>query len=256
EIHGRRRPHMCRDGTYWARRGTHKRRMTEAEVAEAYRDRFVREHQALEPLVGTTGDPDDLPPAVANRIHRGLRPNELALWREETGESGAPGWMSVLVYPDPLQRKLLDPIKDQHRFANNIDIPDRWDPDHTPLQYFNLEPTQDGLYSQLPPRDDLPPAYLVSMFRDGVMEYGTTLEPGLRAEDPAQNRVIFGATHPQMAHDYLQAFAVALGELSYEGTIGAQVTFENTRGVNLGLRQMDVAPLIHPIEDERVRGDV
>ena len=36
----------------------------------------------------------------------------------------------------------------------------------------------------------------------------------------------------------------------------ARVSFENTRGVHLGLGPRDVAPFIHPIEDERVSGDL
>jgi hypothetical protein len=41
------------------------------------------------------------------------------------------------------------------------------------------------------------------MYRDGVMEYGTTLEAALRRENPAENPIIFTASHPQQAHDYL-----------------------------------------------------
>jgi hypothetical protein len=255
EMHGRRRPHRANDGRYYGRRGTSVRRMSEAEVEEAYYDRFVRQHRAMEPLLRVT-DADELPPEVVERAHLGLKPDELALWREETGETQPPGWMSVVVFPDPLRPRLLDPVKDQHRFKGRIEIPTPWDPDQWPLEHFRLQPTQHGLYSQLPPRDDAAPSYLVGMHRSGVMEYGTTLEPGLRFEDPEQNRIIFTASHPQMAHDYLQAFAVALGELGHDGQVAARVSFENTRGVNLGLGPRDVAPFIHAIEDERVRGDL
>ena len=54
EIHGNRRPHMTQDGTYWIRAGTSKRSMTEAEVAEAYKEKLLREHRALDPVVGST----------------------------------------------------------------------------------------------------------------------------------------------------------------------------------------------------------
>jgi hypothetical protein len=136
----------------------------------------------------------------------------------------------------------------------SIPIPNRWDPDHVPLQYFHLQPTVAGLRSQLPPRDDAAPAFLTAMYRDGVMEYGTTLEPGLRHENPAENRVIFTASHPQQAHDYLQAFGVALGELGYDGPVAAQVSFDHTRGVNLGIGYQYVAPFRHPIEESSISG--
>jgi hypothetical protein len=86
------------------------------------------------------------------------------------------------------------------------------------------------------------------------MEYGTTLEPGLRHEDPAQNRVIFSASHTFAIHDYLQAFGVALGELGYDGPVVAQASFDHTRGVNLGVGRERGLFNLHPIEVERVRG--
>jgi hypothetical protein len=132
--------------------------------------------------------------------------------------------------------------------------PSRWDTDHFPLQYFHLQPTLEGLRAQLPPRDDFAPAYLVAFYRDGVMEYGTTLEPGLRHDDPAQNRVIFSASHTFAIHDYLQAFGVALGELGYDGPVAAQVSFDHTRAVNLGVSRERGLFNLHPIRDERIRG--
>jgi hypothetical protein len=93
------------------------------------------------------------------------------------------------------------------------------------------------------------------MYRDGVMEYGTTLEPGLRDEDPERNRIIFSGSHPQQAHDYVLAFAVALGELGYEGPVGPQVSFENTRGVRLGVG-WEYARRLHPIREVHIRGEV
>jgi hypothetical protein len=257
DISGPGRPYMGNDGRYHGRRGTSSRRMSEAEVADAYRQRFIREQRAMGPLFGGEPEPtqDDLPPDVAERIHRGLTPAELALWRDDTGEADPPGWMSVVVYPEPRRPRLLDPIRDRDRL-NRVAIPERWDPDHAPLQYFHLGASNAGLRSQLPPRDDAAPAFLVAMYRDGVMEYGTILEPALRHEDPAENRIIFSASHPQQAHDYLQTFGVALGELGYEGPVAAQVSFDHTRRVRLGIAREYVTPFVHPIEDPYIRGDL
>jgi hypothetical protein len=254
DIAGRRRPHRSNDGRYYGRRGTASRRMSEAEVAEAYRERFIRDQRSLEPLAAGGGERNgELPADVAERVHRGLTAAELSLWREDTGEVEPPGWMSVVVYPEPRQSDLLNPIRDRDRFER-IEIPDRWDPEHVPMQYFRLQPMVAGLRSQLPPREDAAPSYLVVMHRDGVMEYGTTLEPALRHGDPAENRIIFTASHPQQAHDYLQAFAVALRELNYEGAVAAQISFDHTRGVNLGIGHPYVAPSRHPIDEPNVRG--
>jgi hypothetical protein len=252
DVFGRRRPRQSHDGRYYMRRGTQKRRMQEAEVAEAYRDRLLREATATQPLLGEPAQ-NDLPADVAERVHRGLKPDELALWREETGETEPPGWMSVVVMPLP-PRNVLDPVHDARRFQDTIDIPDRWDSDIAPLQYFELRPRANGLFGQLPARDDMAPGYLVAMFRDGVMEYGTTLEPALRRENPAENRIIFSASHTWQAHDYLQAFAVALGDLGYDGPVGAQVSFDHTRDVMLGVKPgRDVA--LHAIADDSIRGE-
>jgi hypothetical protein len=256
DISGPRRPHMANDGRFYGRRGTSSRRMTEAEIAEAYRERFIREQQAMEPLFGA-GDEraDQLPADVESAIHRGLWPAELAFWREDTGEVEPPGWMSVVVYPEPRRPRLLNPIRDRDRL-NTVEIPERWDSDHAPLQYFNLQPTVAGLRSQLPPRADAAPAYLIVMHTNGVMEYGTTLEPGLRHENPAENRIIFSASHPQQAHDYLQAFGVALGELGHHGAVATQVNFEHTRGVSLGFGHRFAAPFRHPIVEPYIRGQL
>jgi hypothetical protein len=255
DVSGRRRPHQAHDGRYYGRRGTTTRRLDEAEIAEAYRDRFLRDAQAIQPLIGDQG-PDELPPDVSTRTHRGLTPGELAIWRDESGELDPPGWMSVVVYPEPRQRGLLDPIRDADRFTASYDIPERWDPDHPPFQFFSLLPTLDGLRAQLPQSDERPPAYLVSLLRDGVMEYGTTLEAGLRRDIQAERRIIFTASHTYQAHDYLQAFAVALQELGYEGTVAAQVSFDNTQGVTVPVTPTRWLPMMHPIRVPFVRGDV
>ena len=254
DIAGRRRPHQSNDSRYYVRRGTQKRPMSEAEVAEAYRDRLLRELRSGLPLLdqaGTLSLSDD----ILERIHRGLKPDELALWREETGDIGPPGWMSVVVAPSPAQAGLLDPIRDAEKFAGPIEVSDRWDRDHLPLQYFSLRPTLRGLHSQLPPSDERSPAYLVSMFRDGVMEYGNTLEPSLRGH-PLGDRIVFASSDPNRAHDYLQAFAVALGSLGYDGPVVGQITFEHMRDVRLGVDTEHAYPPLHPIAEERIAGDV
>jgi hypothetical protein len=117
--------------------------MQQAEVAEAYRERFLREARAIQPLVDEGDNPTEpwvLPLDVEARIHRGFTPNELAIWREETGESQPPGWMSVVVFPIPAQPGILNPVSDSQRFQTTIQIPDRWDTDHWPLQYFDVRP--------------------------------------------------------------------------------------------------------------------
>ena len=254
EVFGRRRPHQTQDGSYYVRRGTNVRPMQEGEVAEAYRERLLRDVRSLEPLTQGTGA-SALPADVEARIHRGLKPNELALWREETGEVDPPGWMTVVVLPMPPQRRLLEPTRDARLLQAPIDIDERWDEDNAPLQYFRLRPVGDRLFDQLPSRDDAAPAYLVSMYRDGIMEYGTTLEPALRDEHPERNRVIFSGSHLQYAHDYLLAFSVALGRLGYEGSVAAQVSFEHTRGTHIAVGSRRGLGM-HPIEDEHVRGEV
>jgi hypothetical protein len=255
DVSGRRRPHQAQDGRYYGRRGTSVRRLDEGEVAEAYRERFLRDAQAIQPLLGDE-QAGELPSDVAERVHRGLSSGELALRREDTGERDPPGWLSVVVYPEPRQQSLLDPIRDTSRFQTTLAIPDQWDPDHAPLQYFHLQPAMQGLRAQLPPKEDWPPAFLVSMFRDGLMEYGTTLEPALRHDEPTENRIIFSASHTYQAHDYLQAFAVALGALGYDGPVAAQVSFEHTRGVNLGIARDRLALDLHPIEEPFIRGEL
>jgi hypothetical protein len=256
EVSGRRRPHQANDGRYYGRRGTSVRRLDEGEIAEAYRERFLREAQAIQPLLLGDGHDSDLPADVAERVHRGLTPAELALRDEDTGDPSPPGWLSVVVYPEPRRPSLLDPIRDAERFGAPLKIPDQWDPDQAPLQHFYLQPMMAGLRAQLPPRDDWPPAFLVSMYRDGVMEYGTTLEPALRRDDPGANRIIFSASHTYQTHDYLQAFAVALQTLGYEGSAAAQVSFYHTYGVNLGIARDRLALDLHPIEEPHIRGEL
>jgi hypothetical protein len=255
DVAGPRRPHMANNGRYYGRRGTSSRQMSEAEVAEAYRERFLRERRSLEPILDDGVGEHELPRDVAERVHRGLTSAELALWRDDTGDAEPPGWMSVVVYPEPRRKGLLNPVRDGDRIEA-LAIPDRWDPGQAPLQHYQLQPTSKGLRSQLPPRDDAAPAYLVAIHNDGVMEYGTTLEPALRRDEPADNRIIFTVSHPQQAHDYLQFFGVALGSLGYDGPVAAQISFDHTRGVNLGIGHPYVAPAQHPIEAPYVRGSL
>jgi len=108
--------------------------MDEAEVAEAYRDRMLRELAALQPLAG--GDGEGTGPSsrfsadVEARIHRGLTESELALWREESGGETPPGWMAVVVTPQVPLPGLIDPVRDAASFQTHVHIPDRWDEDH------------------------------------------------------------------------------------------------------------------------------
>lgn len=248
EIASRRAPHQASDGRYYGRRGTMVRRMEEAEVAEAYRDRFLREQREMPVIVDGDQQGGQLHDVLA-RVHHGLQPAELAL-REEGDRQ--PGWLSVAVVPDP-PRELLNPVADRERFTA-VEIPERWDADNQPLQYFTLQPGPEGLFAQLPPAADFPPAYLLSMYRDGLMEYGTTLEPALRHENPDENRIIFSAGHTHQIHDYLQAFAVVLGQLNYTGALAAQVRFDHTRDVMLGVGRGRDLPNLHPIEEERIEG--
>ena len=183
EVFGRRRPHQAQDGRYYERRGTNVRPITEAELAEAYRERFLRDARALQGLA-LGQDASALPADVEARIHRGLKPNELALWREETGEADLPGWLTAVALPMPPERGVLEPVRDAHLFQTPIDIDDRWDEDNAPLQYFRLRPVGDRLFDQLPSRDDAAPSNLVSMYGDGLMEYGTTLEPRSATRTP------------------------------------------------------------------------
>lgn len=254
DVSGRRRPHMAQDGRYYMRRGTSSRRMQEPEVGEAYRDKLLRDTQAIEPL-RSLHDGSGLPD-IAQRVHRGgLKPAELALWREEMGEDEPPGWMSVVVYPEPPQPELLDPIRDRDLFQS-VEIPERWDTAHAPFHYFYLQATLNSLRSQLPPTDERAPAYLIEMWRDGVCEYGSTLEPGLRHDDPADNRVIFTESHVVQAHDYLQAFAVVLGELGYDGPVAAQVSFEHAIDIKLGIDWTNRMPPmggVNRINEEAIR---
>src|SRR5262249_5974122 len=108
EVFGRRRPHMSNDGRYYLRRNLMVRRMNEAEVAEAYRERLTRERLALEPDAPTGAALAD---EVDSRIHHGLTSGELAMYREETGRAGPPGWYSVVAHPVPLRANLLDPTR-------------------------------------------------------------------------------------------------------------------------------------------------
>lgn len=228
--------------------------MDEAEVAEAYRDRFLREMASLQPVAeGSDGAafPDD----IESHIHRGLGPADLALWRE--AEAGpAPGWMSVVVVPLPPRPQLLNPTRDATRFQTALQIPERWDVDHWPLEFFRRKPSSQGLVARLPERDDVAPAYILAMHRDGLMEFGTTLTPGLRHENPEDNRVIFGKTHPNQAHDYLQGFAVALDELGYDGAVGAQVSFEHTEGVRLGVPSGPGLELRRILHEDHIRSNI
>jgi hypothetical protein len=230
EVHGRRRPHQATGGTYPVRRNLLVRTMTEAEVADAYRDRFRRDLLAV-----TTLQPpaNELPPEATTRIHRGLKPGELSLYREERGEETNPGWFSVVVMPEPLQADLFDPIRVRDEDFRAVEVHPQWGPEQ-PLRHFVLQRSLAGLRAQLPPRDDLPPAYLIQVWPDGLMEFGTALEPALLHQDE-RDRVIPVVSIAAYAHDYTLFFVGALERAGYVGEVLIQYAFDDVESHTLGV---------------------
>lgn len=247
---------MSHDGRYHVRRNLLVARMTAAEVEEAYRDRFRR--LALETFAEQGGtivpnEPEDLPASVLERVHRGLRPVELAQYLEDGGDPRGPGWLSAVLMPYPLQRNLVNPTEIKAAQLQKIEVPERWNQEE-PLRHFYLQATVDGFYAQLPPRDDVAPSYLVQVWPDGLMEFGTTLEPALRFDDPEQNRVIASVSVASYAHDYLRLFAKFLREVGYDGRVLAHVGFHNVEGYRLGVERGRDYHNIHPIDRPALEG--
>jgi hypothetical protein len=151
EVHGHRRPHMANDGRYYIRRNLLVRRMTEAEVADSYRQRFEREQQSL----GTSEGSADNSGEIETRMRHGLTRAEQAAYQQETGETEPPGWLSAWVYPLPLRAGLLDPRAFNSLDFRNLQVEEIWR-EH-PLAYMNLEKTNRGFIGRLPPRDDTYP---------------------------------------------------------------------------------------------------
>lgn len=228
DVYGRRRPHMAQDGRYYTRRNLLVRRMTEAEVADAYRERFAREGLAA----GGTPEPDRLAEtadAVERRVHQGLTAQELALYRQETGGPGSPGWLSVFAHPIPLQPNLLDPVEYNEWSFHDIDMEDRWRRIETPLRHFVFERTLNGFRAQLPPRDDTYPRYLFQFSPDGVFEFGTLLESAFREE----GRGIPSHAVAQYVHDGLLLFARIYRLAGYDGQVRANARLDHIAGYDL-----------------------
>ena len=156
EVYGRRRPHMANDGRYYVRRNLLVRKMTEAEVAEAYRERFTRERVAGEGEDGGSG----VAANIENRVHHGLNGAELAMWIDENRPGDPPGWASVYTYRVLLQENLLDPVRFNEWSFHEIPMDDRWRRMEHTLQHFTFQRTLHGFRSQLPPRDDTYPHFL------------------------------------------------------------------------------------------------
>jgi len=258
EIFGHRRPHMSSDGRYQLRRNLLVRRMTEAEVADAYRDRLIRDRAIGSALLGVEprepADPDPIDEGC-RRAHRGLKPGELAMYVAEGGDRRGPGWMSVILGPSPLQADLLDPTVVQAQDLQGLSIAERWNSE-APLAHFWLRPSLGGFHAALPPRDDVAPAYLIHLWPDGLMEFGTTLEPALRYENEDENRRIATRAVANYAHDYALLFLAVLRHVGYNGEVKGQITFDNVQGHRLGVsRQRDFRD-IHPIAEPTVEGPV
>jgi hypothetical protein len=239
ELYGRRRPHQAADGTYPVRRNLLVRKMTEAEVAESYRERFRREHLGEGTAGRATQREGPLDEARA-RIHRGLQPAELALRAEERGDTSNPGWFSVLVMPDPPHPGLFDPTQVSDETIRAISVPEVWNSEH-PLAHFFLQRSLDGLHAQLPPRDDVTPAYLLHFWPDGVMEFGADLEPSLLHGD-ARDRMIPTLSIADYAHDYSLLFIGALEARGYMGRVAMQYALDDVAQHTLGVDRARVMP--------------
>jgi hypothetical protein len=252
-VYGQRRPHMASNGRYYPRRNLQVRQMTEAEVAEAYRDRMIRDRRMTEGPV----PPDDGAERaaeladVAERVHHGLTPAEMALYTEQTGETTRPGWLSVVAHPVPLRPNLVNPAEMQPDVFYGIDMNDRWRQIEAPLTHYQLHPALHGFFAQSPDRDDTYPRYLVRFWRDGLFELGDLLEPPFR--DPAEMRVIPTHAVAQYVHDFLTLFGRTYSALGYEGHVRAEARFDHVAGYTLGV---DLARMAgqepHPLEDDAI----
>jgi hypothetical protein len=244
EVYGRRRPHMGNDGRYYIRRNLLVRKMTEAEVAEAYRERFARERVAGED--GGGGGVVEAADLEA-RVHHGLNAAELAMWVDENGPGVPPGWEAVYAYPIPLQDNLLDPVHFNEWSFHEIPMDDRWRRMELPLQHFTFSRTLQGFRAQLPPRDDTYPRYLYQLWPDGLFEFGTLLEGAFRDEP----RSIPSHAIVQYAHDSLLLFARIYQLAGYEGRVAAIARLDGVAGYPLGV---DPARVLghHDLADDTV----
>jgi hypothetical protein len=201
--------------------------MRESDIADAYRERFSREK------LGELATAQDAIDEVQTRIHRGLKPAELALRAEERGDTSNPGWLSVLVMPDPPQADLFDPTQVSDETIRSVRIPEVWGPE-PPLRHFVLQRSLNGLHAQLPPRDDVAPAYLIHIWPDGVMEFGDALEPALLHGDE-RDRMIPTVSVADYAHDYSMLFIGALEVRGYQGPAAMQYALDDVAEHTLGI---------------------
>jgi hypothetical protein len=228
EVYGRRRPHMANDGRYYVRRNLLVRKMTEAEVAEAYRERFTRERVAGEE--GEDGGPG-VAANIENRVHHGLNGAELSMWVEENGPGDPPGWESVYAYPIPPQENLLDPVQFNEWAFHEIPMDDRWRRMEHTLQHYTFQRTLHGFRAQLPQRDDTYPHFLYHLWPDGLFEYGTLLETSFRDEPHS----IPSHAIVQYAHDALLLFARIYRLAGYDGRIAAVARLDGIAGYPLAV---------------------
>lgn len=245
EVYGRRRPHMANNGQYYIRRNLLVRAMTEAEVAEAYRERFIRERVFAEEEAG--GAAANTADEVEARVHHGLTPAELAMYIDETGRAGPPGWQSVVTHPVPLQPNLLDPIRFNEWTFHEIAMPDRWRDMEHPLQHYAFQRTLQGFRAQLPPRDDTYPRYLFQLWPDGVFEFGNLLESPFREE----RRTIPSHAIAQYAHDSLLLFSRIYRLAGYEGQVCATAQLDGVAGYPLAVDPARVWQA-RPIQEETI----
>jgi hypothetical protein len=224
EVYGHRRPHMANDGRYYVRRNLLVRQMTEAEVGDAYRQRFIRE-------ANQTTSPATTQPAPEARVRRGLSPSEDALFREETHVNWSPGWLAVWTRPDPPGGTILDP-----RTVSGVDLvavqaQPLWR-EH-PLRYFQLQKTNEGFVGRLPPTDEAYPHYWVKLWRDGLFEYGDLQASVVREEHP--RRLI--ATHAvaEYVHDFMVLAGFLYSALGFTGPVSARASLFGVRGYALAV---------------------
>jgi hypothetical protein len=258
EVFGGRRPHRSSRGHYYVRRNLLVREMTEAEIADAYRERFIREAAAL-----GMPEQEQLPGRVdeARQEQRHLLASEFRLYRAETGADRDPGWLSVLAIPTEAEGTLIDPLRIEPAQLHELSaaLHNRWRPEEAPLTHFRLQRTTRGFYGQIPDRDDTYPRYLVRFWRNGVAEFGESLEPMF--PEVGEGRTIPSAAIVEYTHDFLVLAQQVYGLVGYTGQVEAEARLENVNGYSLAVRPGVYLPNIHPIQEdvlapERWRGPV
>jgi hypothetical protein len=225
EVHGHRRPHMSQDGRYHIRRNLRVRQMTEAEVTDAYRQRFERERGMVAPAAADRPEP-------AARIRRGLDEAELAAYQQETGDEKEPGWLSVWAIPRAAPENLLDPRRFNGREFRELQIDGLWR-EH-PLQYMNPRKTLNGFVAQLPAEGGYP-HYFVRLWSDGLLEFGDLQAPVVRQEDPARNRIIPTHAIAEYVHDFLLLAQAVFAYVGYDGEVTAGARLDNVEGYRLAV---------------------